>query len=97
MTYLEVVQYTGALQEKIAPILELPWLLARSGLPKCYLPLPLLLVPIATGDSSVEGHVLPQIECVANLVEILPDVRALLCGQPTIEGRSVRVSYAVHT
>jgi hypothetical protein len=56
-------------------VLKLPWLLARCLLSQLYFPLALVFLPIAANNLSVEGHVFPQVECVANLIEILPDVR----------------------
>jgi hypothetical protein len=55
--------------------LKLPWLLARHLLSQLYFPLALVFLPIAANNFSVEGHVFPQVESVANLIEILPDVR----------------------
>jgi hypothetical protein len=38
-------------------------------------PLALLVVPVRPNDLSIEGHVLSQIERLADLVEVLPDIR----------------------
>jgi hypothetical protein len=56
-------------------LLKLPRLLASHLLSQLYCPLALLFLPITTNNFSIEGHVFSQVERVANLVEILPDVR----------------------
>jgi len=72
---LEVVQDAGTMQQQIAMILELSRLLPGSVLAQLDLPLAFLLVPVAANDLRVEGHVLPQIECGDDLLEILEDIR----------------------
>jgi hypothetical protein len=58
-------------------VLKLPRLLARHLLSQLYCPLALVFLPIAPNNFSVESHVFPQAESVANLIEILPDIRCV--------------------
>ena len=73
-------------QEDVAAVFELSGLLAREDLAEFDSPFALVLVPVATGHLGVEGHVLAEVEDVAHLVEVCPQV-----GGVRVEARPVGV------
>lgn len=72
---LEVVQDTGAMEEHVTSIFEEASASIRLRLLQFDEPLARFLLPIASDDLSVEGHVLAQAPYLAHLVEIFPDIR----------------------
>ena len=63
------------MQEDITTILELSRLLSKSVFPELDEPFAFVFFPVAADDLGRELHVLAEIEGVADLVQVLPDVR----------------------
>ena len=68
--YLEVIENTCTVHQHMTPIFKLPRLHSGTMFTKLDEPLSGLFLPETTDDFGVEVHILPQIECFTNFVQV---------------------------